>query len=142
VSFLIRISSFRNVQYATIALLRPDSILHGWYRKKDPYRASIRALHVQRSWLNMFSEELGEGTRKLSVPGRSHTRKGNGLTGTSHSRVDGQGGSKKRDGWRTRFPVKVMVLSQPNYGGTAFSETCYPANISSSRKGTLPFMTW
>jgi len=47
--------------------------------------------------LNLFSEEFGEGTRKLSVPDRTHPIKDDGLSGTSYSGVDGQGGSQERE---------------------------------------------
>ena len=109
----------------------PTRSFTGGYGKDNPYRASIRALHVQRSWLSVFSVGNGEGTRRLSVPGRSHTSRFAGSLGTSHSGVDGQGGSPKKRWLEKAAPTQANGFSPSQNSGVPLSP-----NLSSRRTST------
>ena len=77
-----------------------------------PHRTSIRALHVQQFMVERVLRKNPGGTRKLSVPYRSHSTSIDGLFSTSDSGVDGKGGLPN-NGDRTRgLPINLGALNQ------------------------------
>jgi hypothetical protein len=77
-----------------------------------PHRTSIRALHVQQFMVERVLRKNPGGTRKLSVPYRSHSTSIGGLFSTSDSGVDGKGGLPTNGGRTRGLPIKKRVLSQ------------------------------
>jgi len=78
----------------------------------SPHRTSIRALHIQQFVAERVLRTNPGGTRKLSVPYRSHSTSIGGLFSASDSGVDGKGGLPKNGGRTKGLPIKKRALSQ------------------------------
>ena len=76
----------------------------------SPHHTSIRALHVQQFKVERVLSLNSRGTRKLSVPCRSHSASVDGLFSASDSGVYGKGGLSENDGRTRGLPISFRAF--------------------------------